>query len=260
MKNVRWYAVPLAVATTSLCVSSPVLAQSESKARRGCESQAAPSFTQLFTGTVKDFKGLPTHANMTLLALGTVAAAGAFPADQKVSGSFSSTTRLTETFEAGRTIGATPVHLLASFTAYGLGRSLKNPCLASLGADLVQAQLMAEILSQGVKFTVNRTRPDGTARSFPSGHTTMSFATATVLQNHFGWKVGLPAYAVASYVAASRVQAKRHYLSDVLFGAALGTVAGRTVTFGTKQRFAISPVAPMDGPGAGVGLTWVGKK
>jgi membrane-associated phospholipid phosphatase len=186
--------------------------------------------------------------------------AGAFPADQKVSGSFSSTNRLTETFEAGRTIGATPVHLLASFTAYGLGRSLKNPCLASLGADLVQAQLMAEILSQGVKFTVNRTRPDGTARSFPSGHTTMSFATATVLQNHFGWKVGLPAYAVASYVAASRVQAKRHYLSDVLFGAALGTVAGRTVTFGTKQRFAISPVAPMDGPGAGVGLTWVGKK
>jgi membrane-associated phospholipid phosphatase len=259
MRNVRWYAVPLTVAATGLCFSSPVLAQSESKAGRACESQATPSFTQLFTGTLKDFKGLPTATNMQLLSLGTVAAAGAFPVDQKVSGSFS-TVRLTETFEAGRTIGATPVHVLASFTAYGLGRSLKNPCLASLGADLVQAQLMAEILSQGVKFTVNRTRPDGTARSFPSGHTTMSFATATVLQSHFGWKVGLPAYAVASYVAASRVQAKRHYLSDVLFGAALGTVAGRTVTFGTKQRFAISPVAPMDGPGAGVGLRWVGKK
>ena len=259
MRNVRWYAVPFAIAATSLCLSSPVRAQSESKARRGCESQASPGFTQLFTGTVKDFKGLPTQANMTLLALGTVAAAGAFPVDQKVAGSFS-TGRLTETFEAGRTIGATPVHLMASFTAYGLGRSFKNPCLASLGADLVQAQLMAEVLTQGMKFAVGRTRPDGTARSFPSGHTTMSFATATVLQNHFGWKVGVPAYAVASYVAASRVQSKRHYLSDVLFGAALGTVAGRTVTFGTKQRFAISPVAPMDGPGAGVGLTWVGKK
>ena len=259
MINVRWYAVPLVVAGTSLSLSSPVQAQSESKPRRACETQAAPGFTQLFTGTLKDFKGLPTATNMQLLSLGTVAAAGAFPVDAKISNSFS-TTRFTETFEAGRTIGATPIHLAASFTAYGLGRSFKNPCLASLGADLVQAQLMAEMLSQGVKFTVQRTRPDGTARSFPSGHTTMSFATATVLQNHFGWKVGLPAYAIASYVAASRVQAQRHYLSDVLFGAALGTVAGRTVTFGTKQRFAISPVAPMDGAGAGVGLTWVGKK
>jgi PAP2 superfamily len=259
MKNVRWFAVPLIVTGASLSLASPALAQSNAKPRRSCESQAVPSFTQLFTGTIKDFKGLPTHANMQLLSLGSVAAAGAFPADQKVSNGFSSA-HLTETFEAGRTIGATPVHLMASFTAYSLGRSLKNPCLASLGADLVQAQLMAEMLSQGVKFAVNRTRPDGTSRSFPSGHTTMSFATATVLQNHFGWKVGLPAYAVASYVAASRVQSKRHYLSDVLFGAALGTVAGRTVTFGTKQRFAISPVAPMDGPGAGVGLTWVGKK
>lgn len=260
MKNVRWYAVPLVVAGTTLSLSSPALAQSESKPLRACESQAAPGFTELFTGTLKDFKGLPTATNIQILSLGTVAAAGAFPADAKVSNSFSSTTRLTESFEAGRTIGATPIHLAASFTAYGLGRSLKNPCLASLGADLVQAQLMAEMLSQGVKFTVNRTRPDGTARSFPSGHTTMSFATATVLQNHFGWKVGLPAYAVASYVAASRVQAKRHYLSDVLFGAALGTVAGRTVTFGTRQRFAVSPIAPMDGPGAGVGLTLLGKK
>src|SRR4249920_3195845 len=139
MRNVHWYAVPLAVAATSLCLSSPVLAQSESKARRGCESQAAPGFTQLFTGTVKDFKGLPTHANMTLLALGTVAAAGAFPADQHVSDSFSKASNLTETFEAGRVLGGTPAHLAASFAAYGLGRTLKNPCLASLGADLVQA-------------------------------------------------------------------------------------------------------------------------
>src|SRR5262245_21876535 len=121
MRNVRWYAVPLTVAATSLSLSSPVQAQTDSKSRRACESQAAPSFTQLFTGTLKDFKGLPTATNMQLLSLGTVAAAGAFPADNHISNSFSAS-RLTETFEAGRTIGATPVHLAASFTAYGLGR------------------------------------------------------------------------------------------------------------------------------------------
>jgi membrane-associated phospholipid phosphatase len=260
MKNVRWFAVPLVVAGTTLSLASPALAQSDAKPKRGCETHAAPSFPQIFTGTLKDFKGLPTHANMQLLSFGAVAALGAFPADQHVSRTFSATEHLNDTFEAGRIIGGTPAHLAASFTAYGLGRSLNNPCLASLGADLVKAQLMAQILSGGMKFAVSRTRPDGTAYSFPSGHTTMSFATATVLQSHFGWKVGVPAYAVASYVAASRVQAKRHYLSDVLFGAALGIVSGRTVTLGTRHRFAITPVAPMDGAGAGVGLTWVGKK
>ena len=75
------------------------------------------------------------------------------------------------------------------------------------------------------KQATRRSRPEGTGYSFPSGHTTVTFASATVLQRHFGWKVGLPAYAVASYVAASRVEMKRHYLSDVAFGAALGIVA-----------------------------------
>lgn len=260
MRKVRWFAVPLFVAGTTLSLASPVLAQSDAKPRRGCGTHAAPTFPEIFTGTLKDFKGLPSHANVQLLSFGAVAALGAFPADQHLSSSFSATKNLDHTFEAGRIIGGTPAHLAASFTAYGLGRSLNNPCLASLGADLVQAQLMAEILSQGMKIAVGRTRPDGTARGFPSGHTTMSFATATVLQKHFGWKAGVPAYAVASYVAASRVQAKRHYLSDVLFGAALGMVAGRTVTLGSQHRFAITPVAPMDGAGAGVGLAWVGKK
>jgi hypothetical protein len=50
-----------------------------------------------------------------------------------------------------------------------------------------------------------------------------------VLQRHFGWK-GALAYSVSAYVAASRLHENRHYLSDVIFGAAIGTVAGRTVT------------------------------
>ena len=44
-----------------------------------------------------------------------------------------------------------------------------------------------------------------------------------------------PAYAVAAYVGASRVQAGKHFTSDVVFGAALGIVAGRTVTLGNAN-------------------------
>jgi hypothetical protein len=55
MKNVRWYAVPLTVAATGLCFLTGIGAE-RVEARRACESQAVPSFTQLFTGTLKDFK------------------------------------------------------------------------------------------------------------------------------------------------------------------------------------------------------------
>src|SRR4029079_2807721 len=79
----------------------------------------------------------------------------------------------------------------------------------------------------------------------------MSFASATVLQQEFGWKVGIPAYAVASYVAASRVQMKRHYLSDVTFGAALGVIAGRSVSIGHGRRLMVTPMATPSGTAAG---------
>jgi membrane-associated phospholipid phosphatase len=80
-----------------------------------------------------------------------------------------------------------------------------------------------------------------------------------VLQRHLGWKAGIPAYAVASYVAASRIQGQRHYFSDVAFGAAVGMVAGRTVTIGRGDaRFAVSPAAAPGG--AAVNFTWVGRK
>ena len=57
---------------------------------------------------------------------------------------------------------------------------------------------MAEVLTLAVKAAVRRTRPEGAGFSFPSGHATITFASATVLQQHFGWKVGVPAYAVAA--------------------------------------------------------------
>jgi membrane-associated phospholipid phosphatase len=78
-----------------------------------------------------------------------------------------------------------------------------------------------------------------------------------VLQRHYGWKAGVPAYGLAAYVAASRLSENKHYMSDVLFGAALGIVAGRAVTVGHgASTFALTPIA---GPkGAGIGLTLVG--
>lgn len=70
-------------------------------------------------------------------------------------------------------------------------------------------------------------RPDGSDdRSFPSGHTSISFAAAAGLEQRYGWKLGLPAHMAAAFVGIARVKAKKHYLHDVLIGAALGEAAG----------------------------------
>ena len=143
-----------------------------------------------------------------------------------------------------------------AWAAYSIGRAIGSQRTAIVGADLVRAQLVNTVFTQGLKLTVNRTRPDGEPWSFPSGHSSGTFANATVLQRHFGWKVGAPAYAFATYVAASRLQANRHFASDVIFGAAIGIVSGRAVTVGRgENRFAIAPMGVRGG--AGVSFTRV---
>jgi membrane-associated phospholipid phosphatase len=145
-----------------------------------------------------------------------------------------------------------------AIATYTVGRITSNETVASIGADLIRAQIVTQTLTAAVKGSVGRQRPDGTQYSFPSGHSAVTFASATVLQRHLGWKAGIPAYGVATYVAASRIEAKRHFLSDVAFGAALGIASGRTVTIGHgRNRFALAPTAVPGG--GGVSLTWVGR-
>jgi PAP2 superfamily len=158
-------------------------------------------------------------------------------------------------FTAGNLGGGFLMQTGASLTVYSIGRLVGSNTLSGVGADLVRAQALSQGIVQAAKFATHRSRPDGSDRySLPSGHTASAFATATVLQDHFGWKVGLPAYGFGAYVAASRMSANKHHLSDVLLGATIGIAAGRTVTIGSgKARFGMG-VAPTDG-GAAITFT-----
>ncbi len=69
---------------------------------------------------------------------------------------------------------------------------------------------------------INRERPNGKGRSFPSGHTSSSFATAASLAYSYGPWVGVPALAAASFVGLSRTANNAHWLSDIVAGAGLG--------------------------------------
>ena len=157
---------------------------------------------------------------------------------------------LDRTFEGGELLGGALFQVGGAFATYGVGKATGQAGLSELGRDLVRVQMLTQGVTQALKYSVGRTRPDGSSHtSFPSGHASGSFATATVLQRHYGWKAGIPAFGVASYIAASRLSENKHYLSDVTFGAAIGLAAGRTVTFDRgSTRFEF---APMVAPGGG---------
>src|SRR5215831_6788528 len=78
---------------------------------------------------------------------------------------------------------------------------------------------LTEGVTYGLKYTVNETRPNGSKQSFPSGHTSVSFCGAEFIRKRYGWELGIPAYAAASFVAYSRVEANEHYPQDVIAGA-----------------------------------------
>lgn len=100
-------------------------------------------------------------------------------------------------------------------------------------------------LTYVLKYGINKHRPEGRTdgKAFPSGHTSFAFQGASFLQRRYGWKYGVPAYAVAAYVGWSRMEGigERHDGWDVLAGAAVGI--GSTYLFTTpyaREHFDLS--------------------
>ncbi len=88
--------------------------------------------------------------------------------------------------------------------------------------QLVKSEVVTAGITYGLKYTVNSTAPNGEQHSFPSGHASITFSAAQFLQTRYGWEYGVPAYALASVTAYSRVSGDQHYWGDVLAGAAIG--------------------------------------
>jgi len=204
----------------------------------------------LFGDLVEDVKKLPAMQNVYLAGIGGGLALAAHPADQTLNARLiSHYDTVNAAFAPGKYVGDTPEIVAATLATYAFGRIFDQPKTSHLGMDLIQAELLTEMIVEPIKFATGRERPDGSNhQSFPSGHSAITFATATVIERHLGWRKSLLGYAIASYVAASRLHDNRHYLSDVIFGAAVGSIAGRTVVHHESDYWAVVPVSV---PGGG---------
>ncbi len=101
--------------------------------------------------------------------------------------------------------------------------------------QLAESGLLTLGVTYGLKYAIPETRPNGGKHSFPSGHTSTSFAAAEFIRARYGAEYGIPAYLAASFVGYSRVEAKEHYTRDVITGAAVGIVSANVFTTHNKN-------------------------
>ena len=108
-----------------------------------------------------------------------------------------------------------------------------------LTADAFAAIMMAAVVN-GLKYSVDRTRPNGAGASLPSGHTATAFTGATLLAHEYGdrsiW-IPIAGYTVATATGVMRVLNNRHHVSDVIVGAAVGILAAELAYWATDAIF-----------------------
>jgi hypothetical protein len=198
---------------------------------------------EIFQNLGRDLKRLPSIDTIAIVGGGIVAGVAAHDNDLPLSNwaakqgpaSYTSVGRITGD---GWTQGA------GALGTYVVGLLAHDRGTIHVGSDLIRAQALNAVLTRGLKSIAGRRRPGGGPDSMPSGHTTATFASAAVLNDHFGWKVGVPSFAVASFVGWTRVRDRAHWMTDVIVGASIGASVGHTVAKGHRGRsWSVVPVA-----------------
>lgn len=173
------------------------------------------------------FVGVFDKDNAVPIELGAVATALVITEDNSI------ITQLGGPNDFSRTAQTAGGGLYASLAVAGMfasGRFAHGERYRAMTYDMAVAALVNGAYTAAMKGVFRRERPDGSNKSsFPSGHASNAFTLAAVAERHYGWKVGVPAYTVAGLIGISRLQQNKHYPTDVVAGATLGYIVGRTV-------------------------------
>jgi membrane-associated phospholipid phosphatase len=97
--------------------------------------------------------------------------------------------------------------------------------------QLMESMVLSLGTTFALKHIISEERPNHDDHySFPSAHSSASFSSAEFLRKRYGLEYGIPAYAVATFVAFSRVQAEQHYVHDLVAGAVIGIASSYLFT------------------------------
>jgi len=156
-------------------------------------------------------------------------------------------------------LGSPTAHFTASSIWYYLSARDRDTVNKERAWTMRTALTITWLTTAALKTARNNHTPNDKNRAWPSGHTSSSFTLASVLDEYYGPKVGIPAYAFASLVGYRMMDTGDHWGSDVVFGATLGWVVGHTVAGQDKDHkiagFDIVPFVPdTEKPALGIGL------
>lgn len=209
-------------------------------------SDARAVGTRWFQG----FKGCFQERTNRNILLGTVAGAGiTLLADENIASYFETSTIMPDDLAVlGNFTGSYP----APSIVYGsilVSNVLNGKSFNDIYREMEMvtgAYATNTFLVYSLKLIAGRTRPDeSNTRSFPSGHAANSFLMASLMHQMYGLQIGLPLYGLAAIIAASRLQHEKHYLSDIIMGAGIGFVIGRSfvsVYDRKTQKLVVMPV------------------
>jgi membrane-associated phospholipid phosphatase len=161
-------------------------------------------------------------------------------------------------FAPGRAPAQETVQTIGDVLAVALPASAGLATLVLKDYQGTKQFLYALLVSQGtvhiLKRTINRERPDGGDYSFPSGHSASAFLGAGFVHRRYGFKYAWPMYVAATYVAWSRVYTDRHYVGDVVAGAAISMGTCWLLVKPRPSPVQVAPAAVSDG--YGIRLCW----
>jgi membrane-associated phospholipid phosphatase len=127
--------------------------------------------------------------------------------------------------------------------------------VAELGVSTVATLGAAYLLGQ----VVHEQRPDHSDfHSFPSDTAALAYAPADYLWARYGWQYGLPAYAAATFVGYSRVDAKKHHWYDVAASSviAFGVNYAIVTRYHENNRYGVYASADPDSIGVHFTMNW----
>ena len=127
-------------------------------------------------------------------------------------------------------LGGPGPHFALTAGLYAWSLKTQDPYLHDFSITLLNTLLISNSLNYGLKIAANGSTPNGEANGWPSGHAESSMACSVVVHRYYGWKAAAPLYLLTGAVSYARIDDSEHYLSDVVFGLALGYIAGHVVT------------------------------